>query len=166
MKYNLVYLILFTTISSLGINIIFQQKANAWLNICNKGSTRIKNLAVGYYENGDWKSDGWWSLNPGECRRVYEHDLRNSGKLFYYYVEGQKWSNQSDGGFCIATNRNFTFFERNIKSQCGQAITKNECIFNSGGYGCTNTSYTLFTKFVNFAKFPSRGRNFILDLRN
>jgi uncharacterized membrane protein len=166
MKCNLSYLVLFTVIASSGINLVFQEKADAWLNICNKGSTRIESLAVGYHENGDWKSDGWWSLSPGECGRVYEHDLKNSGKLFYYYVEGKGWSNQSDAGFCIATNKRFTFYERDIMSRCGQTITKDKCIFNSGGFGCSNTTDTFFTKFVNFAKFRSGGRNYILDLRN
>jgi len=165
MKCNLGYLILFTVIASSGLNIIFQEKANAWLDICNQGSTRIEKLAVGYSEDGDWKSDGWWSMNPGECRRVYEHDLKNSGKAFYYYIEGTGWSTRADGAFCVATNRNFTYFKRDIDSRCGQTITKRECKFGINGEGCTPRTLTFFTQFVNFARFGTSGRNFTLNLR-
>ena len=88
MKRSFVSLVFFVITASVGMNIAFQEKANALLDICNRGSTRISRLAIGYSEGGDWRSDGWWSMNPGECRRVYEYDLNNSGKMFYYYVEG------------------------------------------------------------------------------
>ncbi|MEI6332597.1 MAG: DUF1036 domain-containing protein [Pseudanabaena sp. ELA645] len=166
MKCNFGYLVLFTIVASSVSNIVFQEEANAWVNICNRGSTRIEKLAVGYSENGDWKSDGWWSLDPGECGRVYERDLEDSRKAFYYYVEGRGWGTRSDGAFCIATNRNFTYFKSNIESKCGQTLTKTECNFGPNGEGCSERTFTFFTKFVNFARFGTSGRNFTLNLNN
>ena len=146
--------------------IAFQEKANAWVDICNRGSTRISRLAVGYSEGGDWKSEGWWSMNPGECRRVYHPDLRNSGKMFYYYVEGSGWGTRGEGALCIATNRNFTFYKGQIESMCGQVLSRTECRWGTNGAGCTNVTTTYNTRFVNFDTFGTRGRNFTLNLTN
>lgn len=159
----LVFSVLF---ASTGLNIAFQEKVNAWLDMCNRGTTPITRLAVGYFEDGSWKSDGWWSMKKGECRRVYEKDLENSKKTFLYYVEGQGWGNRAQSSFCIATNRNFTFYSSQIGSRCGQPITLSTCTFGPNGEGCSNIRTTYYTKLVNVSGFDTSGRNFTLNLTN
>lgn len=166
MKPNFTYLVFFALVMSTGINLVFQEKANAWVDVCNRGSTRISKLAVGYDESGDWKSDGWWSMNPGECRRVYQHDLKNSRKMFYVYVEGTRWRTESKGALCVADNTNFTFFKGQIESSCGRVLTQTECKWGTNGAGCTNVTTTYNTRFVNFDTFNTSGRNFTLNMTN
>jgi len=166
MKCNLASLVLFTTVAIVGGNVLFQEEAKAWADVCNRGSTRISRLAIGYLEGGDWKSEGWWNMNPGECKRVYQADLKNSGKMFYIYVEGERWALGSKGALCVATNRNFTFFKGQIESMCGQVLSTTECKWGTNGAGCTNVTTTYYTKFVNFDTFNTRGRNFTLNLSN
>ncbi len=166
MKCNLASLVLFTTVAIVGGNVLFQEEAKAWTDVCNRGSTKISRLAIGYLEGGDWKSEGWWDMNPGECRRVYPADLKNSGKMFYIYVEGERWRTEPKGALCVATNRNFTFFKGQIESMCGQVLSTTECKWGTNGAGCTNVTTTYNTKFVNFDTFNTRGRNFTLNLKN
>jgi uncharacterized membrane protein len=38
---------------------------------------------------------GWWSIDPGSCANVYENDLEDLNRFWYYYAEaddGATWS--------------------------------------------------------------------------
>lgn len=58
--------------------------APAWagLEICNDTAAPHE-VAVGYKHNGDWVSQGWWTLDPATCATPIESDLKYR---FYYYV--------------------------------------------------------------------------------
>jgi uncharacterized membrane protein len=159
MKFNLGYLVLFTVVASSISNIVFQEKANAWVEICNKGSTRIEKLAVVYKQDigdayYDWKSTGTdrFSMNPGECRRIYDGDLENSGKQFGYHVEGEGWKTSGDHKYCIATDKDFEFYKSSVNAVCGKVITLSGMNYN--------------TKFANFRFFDTTGRNYTMNLTN
>jgi uncharacterized membrane protein len=67
----------------------------AWakIQLCNKFKHPI-NVALAYDQNGAWVSDGWITINPGQCQIDAKHaDLTS----FYYYGEtgvfdGSRWT--------------------------------------------------------------------------
>jgi len=46
-------------------------------------------------EGGDFQAQGWWSIEPGSCARVYADDLEDVNRYWYYYAEaadGSVWA--------------------------------------------------------------------------
>ncbi len=80
--------------------------AQADFSICNKSNLSVY-AAVGYNEDGQWVSEGWWELAPGECQAVYQQKL--SKRYYYYYAESTdgEWFWESEGNdnlFCASNN--------------------------------------------------------------
>jgi uncharacterized membrane protein len=174
MKLNLGYLVLFTVVASSISNIVFQDKANAWVDICNKGSTRIEKLAVAYIINAeseypDLKTTGTdrWSMNPGECRRIYDAELIGP-QIFYYYIEGKGWAARPVKELCIATDRDFEFYKHTFdKSGCGGVVTFNsEYRYTINGNDPHRDVTKYNTKLAKFGLFSTSGRNHTLNVTN
>lgn len=56
--------------------------AQAGLDVCNDTELR-RSVAIGYEAPGGiWTSEGWWRLDPGECKTVMGRDL---GRRYFYY---------------------------------------------------------------------------------
>ncbi len=56
--------------------------AIAGLTVCNDSALR-QSVAIGYEAPGGiWTSEGWWGLNPGECKTVMTETL---GRQYFYY---------------------------------------------------------------------------------
>ena len=55
--------------------------AQAGLQICNE-TEFVQSVSIGYKGDVDWKSEGWWNVDPGECATVVGGDL---SKRYYYY---------------------------------------------------------------------------------
>lgn len=56
--------------------------AVAGLKVCNEATER-QSVAIGYEAPGGiWTSEGWWGLDPGECKTVMSRPL---GRQFFYY---------------------------------------------------------------------------------
>jgi uncharacterized membrane protein len=100
--------------------------AEAGFRVCNRSDQRI-DVAFGYpHTQFGWTSEGWWVLEPGQCRLVMRGNLTN--RYYYLYAHGSEgglWQAQpgQDGGFfCIQSarfvlqNRNF---QRGNKLDCG-----------------------------------------------
>lgn len=62
--------------------------AFAGLEICNR-MHRPASVAIGYKSGGDWVSEGWWNINPRDCKTVVTGDLE---QRYYYYHD-------ADSGF-------------------------------------------------------------------
>src|ERR1700719_1956734 len=83
-------------------------QAVAKIQICNKFKHPI-HLALAYQQNGGWVSDGWSTVDAGQCQVDIKHaDLTS----FYYYGEtdtfgGSTWSWGRDKEFSVM-NGNFT----------------------------------------------------------
>lgn len=80
--------------------------AEAGLTVCNKAKRPAK-IALGRFDGRDWRSEGWWTVQPGKCAEIV------TGKLDarYYYLYGSDddagvW----DGGtsFCVGTGEKFS----------------------------------------------------------
>lgn len=76
--------------------------AAAGLQICNDGPVPI-DTAIGYLEGKSWKSAGWFSVQPGQCRRVLSGDL--DSQYYYGYAEsaGGKYVWGGDYPFCVSS---------------------------------------------------------------
>jgi len=68
------------------------------LSFCNYCGEDIS-LSVGYYESGDWYSEGWWNPKPGSCVTVIAEDLKYTKYYFFARsTSGKKW--KGDFPFC------------------------------------------------------------------
>ena len=55
--------------------------AYADLTVCNDTDIR-STVAIGYHNDGSWTSEGWWGIEPGQCRSVVKGKLP---KRHYYW---------------------------------------------------------------------------------
>ena len=94
---------LFAAVGLLGIAFA-SAPAKADFEICNKTKESVS-VAVGYRENGDWISEGWWNVEGGQCATVYAKKL--SEVKYYVYGESDSLVWQGDYTFCVV-NDEFT----------------------------------------------------------
>jgi uncharacterized membrane protein len=86
--------------------------SHAALSVCNKSAESIQ-VSIGYnHSDYGWTSEGWWSIDSGDCFTAVSGDLDNQ----YYYVYGEAsdggtWSGKKsqDGGFFCTSEHKFTF---------------------------------------------------------
>lgn len=79
--------------------------AHADFRLCND-TTSLVGVALGYWENEQWVTEGWWQI-PGEtCASLLEGDLRS--RFYYVYAEdadrGGQWRGEV---FMCTTDREF-----------------------------------------------------------
>lgn len=66
------------------------------LRLCNRTGSRV-GVAIGYKENADWTTEGWWNIASGSCETVVVGALVSR---FYYvyavdYDQGGAWGGQA-----------------------------------------------------------------------
>ena len=71
------------------------------LRFCNSHPVRIWTV-ISFHspeacggEGGDWQNIGWYPVDPGSCVVVYQNDLADVNRYWYYYAEaddGATWS--------------------------------------------------------------------------
>lgn len=76
--------------------------AMADLNFCNETSERAS-VAIGYNDGGVWTSEGWWRVEPGQCRAVVKGDL---SKRFYYWRATSSSGAVAEGEYSFCTEAN------------------------------------------------------------
>ena len=74
------------------------------LTFCNSHSTAIataisfrEDEECGGPEGNGWHNIGWYWVEPGTCRVVYQNDVDNAGRYWYVYAEapdGTKWAGE------------------------------------------------------------------------
>lgn len=57
--------------------------AHAALVFCNRTKAPLE-AALGYREDLDWISEGWWRIEPGQCARVFGRPLTQ--RFYFYYA--------------------------------------------------------------------------------
>ena len=98
-------------------------QALAKIQLCNKFKHPI-NVALAYEQNGAWVSDGWITIDPGQCQIDAEHaDLTS----FYYYGEtgafdGSRWTWGKNKDFSVKDG-NFTLRNADTR-QAGARVVK------------------------------------------
>lgn len=90
-----------------GAPVLMASDANAGLHFCNR-TGEVQSVAVGYEQNGQWVSEGWWNISPGNCATTLNYDLPN---VYYYFrvkSNGRAWTDEGYY-FCTATQA-FTIY--------------------------------------------------------
>jgi uncharacterized membrane protein len=64
--------------------LITASPAQAQLLVCNQ-SLDVLNVALGFDEVGEFKTEGWWSIGANRCSSVVRESL--SGRYYYLYAE-------------------------------------------------------------------------------
>lgn len=95
--------------------------ARGGYQICNRTSEKLF-LAIAYY-TGDknfFVSEGWWTLTPGECARVFPNNSFDSHR--YYYAQNEKktteWTADNGVEVCIDPHNKFTIAHADSTSAC------------------------------------------------
>jgi uncharacterized membrane protein len=57
-------------------------EAKAAMVFCNRTLTPIE-AALGYREEENWVSEGWWQIEPGQCARVFGRPFTQ--RFYFYY---------------------------------------------------------------------------------
>jgi uncharacterized membrane protein len=57
--------------------------ALAAMTFCNRTKNPLE-AAIGYREESNWTSEGWWRIEPGQCARVYGQPLTQ--RFYFYYA--------------------------------------------------------------------------------
>lgn len=86
-------------LSLCGTALFASAPAQAELDICNETDSK-RSVAIGYRDDGVWTSEGWWVIEPGDCKRVVGGDLK---KRYYYYRATAKGSEFEGEGFFFCT---------------------------------------------------------------
>ncbi len=74
--------------------------AQASLEICND-TTALQSVSVGYETSDGWTSEGWWNVEPTECKIVIGGDLKDR----YYYLRAEVKAGEFEGdGFYFCTS--------------------------------------------------------------
>jgi uncharacterized membrane protein len=118
---------IFTVIALILGGILAAETAEAGFRVCNRSSQRI-DVAFGYpHSQFGWTAEGWWTIQPGNCRTVMKGNLTN--RFYYLFATGSKggrWQapeGQDGGFFCVQSDR-FVFQNRNFlhdgKLDCGE----------------------------------------------
>ena len=68
--------------------------ALADFKICNQTDSRAF-ASIGYKENEEWVSEGWWTIEPGDCSIPVVGDLKNR----YYYIRAESSTGNWVGDF-------------------------------------------------------------------
>ena len=104
--------------------------AFAGLEFCNHSGSDILDVAVAYQTRHGWVSEGWWTIQRGECKTAVGNRLHN--QFYYYYARDN--SGVFYGGnhyFCVDTKR---FFFEDPK-RCSQSEMKGFRELNVGNSG-------------------------------
>lgn len=86
------------------ITLFLPLAATAELRLCNEAPFQVS-TAVGYLENGQWHSRGWYNIDPGQCAVAIGGALTNR----YYYVHGHSTSRHVWGDNYWFCTRNAMF---------------------------------------------------------
>ena len=88
-----------TSVSLLTVVVGSTPPAEASLKICNRTDSWI-NTAIAHVIQGGWRSEGWWGMNPGECKIVYGGSAASREFHFYAYSQsGRVW--KGGQGHCV-----------------------------------------------------------------
>ena len=124
--------------------LIEQKPAQAWMDFCNTTGDRIT-VAIGWEENGDWQSAGWYELRDNSCRRHWPHELYGR-KVFYFRALDKSGNNitpSPDTSFCTKSSGSFQYAESTVKDFCGSNDTT----------------------WKKYQKFTTSGRNFTFTIK-
>lgn len=107
-------------------NLAFTPPGKGSLGFCNRSNRGTVHITLAYPgEQSRWQTQGWLTLEDGQCGTVLEGDLSN--RYYYYYAETNgKYAWKGIHKFCISSEK-FTF--TNADKQCEGANSRWEGFF-------------------------------------
>ncbi len=87
-----------------GFAIVFAASSNparADLRICNDTSSLV-GVAIGYRNDGEWVSEGWFQVQGNSCNAVIEGTLNS--RFYYIYAEDSSQGGQWRGDIFLCTD--------------------------------------------------------------
>ena len=74
--------------------------ARAELKFCNHTNEQVS-VAIGYndLDSNEWTSEGWWTLDPNQCKVVFGGVLKS--RYYYYYADSDSGKWDGDYIFCV-----------------------------------------------------------------
>lgn len=63
-----------------------KRKAAKGFQVCNNADENAF-VAFAAFDSGDWTSEGWYKISPGDCRSLAKEI---GGKTYYYFAQGDK----------------------------------------------------------------------------
>jgi uncharacterized membrane protein len=107
-------------------------QAQASFKVCNQSDEHI-NTAVAYYDKqyDYFISEGWWGLDPGQCKTAKSEDLKV--RYFYVYAENNSDSDHWSGTYkmCVDPDDPFTLYD--AQNKC-KFVYKNFREVDTGDY--------------------------------
>jgi uncharacterized membrane protein len=127
-----VYAIAFLVIAAgLGTNAAV---ARGGYQVCNRTSEKLF-LAIAYYTgNKDFfVSEGWWTLTPGVCTRVFPDNSFDGHRYYYAQNENKTVTWTADNGVeaCIDPHNEFTIAHADSTSACPSPYVRQKFHFFS-----------------------------------
>ncbi|HME80590.1 MAG TPA: DUF1036 domain-containing protein [Candidatus Eremiobacteraceae bacterium] len=91
--------------------------AQASFKVCNDYKEHISS-AVAYYsaEYDYFISEGWWSLDPGQCKTAMAGDLKVKYVYVYAMNDNNSWEWGGDYKMCVNPDDPFTLY--NAQNKC------------------------------------------------
>lgn len=106
-----------TVLAAIAVTLAGISASEARYRVCNRSMQRV-DVAFGYpHPQFGWTSEGWWTIQPGDCRTIMRGELTN--RYYYLYAtgsEGSFWQGdaaQKGGFFCISQDK-FVFHNSNF----------------------------------------------------
>lgn len=113
-------------------------RAEAGLSFCNKADV-AHSFAVAWKDGDDWRVEGWWNIEPGECSRVVGGDLTQryyywrataagrefSGDDFYFCTDSNAFTITGEQGNCAARGHDRSEFKQLDTGQSAKEFTLN-----------------------------------------
>lgn len=128
---------LIAAIVPLGALLLSASPALAWYDICNKTPNRVR-VAVGYIGSNGYVSEGWWTIQPYDCKTVIGDGEADDTNQYWFYAkdldDGGAWD--GDSQFCTSSRR-FTIVGKNCSDR-GYDWTGFRRVNTSGGDHTTN----------------------------
>lgn len=117
----------------------FATPTKASLEICNRREKGTAYVAIAYPRTqNSWNTQGWLTLEHGECRTMLEGDLTN--RYYYYFARTDTpYSWKGEHRFCVS-DRGFAFTDAD--KQCKGAYSRWEN-FRELDTGKDTTNFTL-----------------------
>jgi uncharacterized membrane protein len=86
------------------------QPAQAGLHFCNDGAVRLE-IAISYPDPArGWVAEGWWAVDPGQCRTVIDNPLNS--RYYYFFAHDNSDTTRFSGEtpYCIQ-DKKFTIYQ-------------------------------------------------------
>lgn len=79
----------------------YVSQANADFRICNDTNSLV-GVALGYRQDGEWISEGWFQVQAESCSSLVEGDLNS--RFYYVYAEDAQRGGQWRGDIFLCTD--------------------------------------------------------------